>query len=270
MTNLEQMREGWNKFASAYDETITPFSTTVAVDALRVAGVEPGMRLLDIAAGGGALSIPAARLGADVVAADYSPVMVERLERKARELGLSNLEARAMDGTALELDDESFDMACSQWGIMLFPDRRKGLAEMARVTKPGGKGVMVVFGPPDRVPMFSLFFQSLQMAVPGFTPPQNSPLFSLQDPDNLRGEMEEAGFRDIHVETQEHNLEVESGDALWHTMEFAAPATAGILQQMPDEQKADARSKLGELLRERYGEGAVQLPITTHVGVGVK
>jgi ubiquinone/menaquinone biosynthesis C-methylase UbiE len=270
MVNLEQIREGWDRYAAAYDEAITPFSMRVAEDALSVADVRPGMKLLDIAAGGGALSIPAARLGAEVLAADFSPVMVELLNRKALEQGLSNLEARVMDGNALELNDGAFDVSCSQWGIMLFPDRRKALQEMARVTRPGGKGVMVVFGPPQRVQIFSLFFQALSTAIPTFTPPQNSPLFSLQDPQNLRREMEEAGFSDVQVETQEHPFEVQSGDHLWSIMQFSAPATAGLLQQFTSEQQVAARATLDDLLRAEYGDGPAQLAIATHVGVGVK
>lgn len=270
MVNLEQMREGWDRFASGYDEGITPFSTRVAEDALRIAGVTAGLKLLDIAAGGGALSIPAARMGAEVLAADFSPAMVELLQQKAQEHGLSNLEARVMDGNALELDDGAFDVACSQWGIMLFPDRRQALREMARVTRPGGKGMMVVFGPPQRVQMFSLFFQALATAIPTFTPPQNSPLFCLQDPQDLRKEMEAAGFRDVRVETQEHHFEFQPGDHLWNTMEFSAPATAGLLQQFTSEQQAAARRALDELLRAQYGDGPARLPTVTHVGVGVK
>jgi ubiquinone/menaquinone biosynthesis C-methylase UbiE len=140
-----------------------------------------------------------------------------------------------------------FDVACSQWGIMLFPDRRKGLLEMARVTKPGGKGVMVVFGPPQRVQFFSLFFQALRMAVPSFTPPQNSPLFSLQDPDVLKREMEEGGFREVQVETLEHHMEVMSGDHLWTTLQSSAPPIAGLLRQFTDEQQAAARATLRDL-----------------------
>lgn len=270
MVNLEQMRAGWDRYASAYDEAITPFSMRVAEDALRIAGVTAGMKLLDIAAGGGALSIPAARLGAEVLAADFSPVMVELLNRKALEHGLSNLEARVMDGNALELNDGAFDVSCSQWGIMLFPDRRKALREMARVTRPSGKGVMVVFGPPQRVQIFSLFFQALSTAIPTFTPPQNSPLFSLQNPQDLEREMEEAGFSDVQVETQEHPFEVQSGDHLWSIMQFSAPATAGVVQQFTSEQQGAARTTLVDLLRAQYGDGPVQLPTVTHVGIGVK
>src|SRR5687767_10875874 len=94
MTTPEQTRDAWDKFAAGYDQTVTPFSMRIAEDALRRVDIRPGMRLLDVAAGGGALSIPAARLGAQVLATDFSPAMVGRLDARAREQGLSNLKCR--------------------------------------------------------------------------------------------------------------------------------------------------------------------------------
>lgn len=270
MVGLEQVKEGWNAFTSSYDDEITPFSTTVAESTLNLIGPKTGAELLDIAAGGGALSIPAARDGARVTAIDFSTSMVELLNRKAAQAGLQNLTAYEMDGTALEFEDEKFDLTCSQWGIMLFPDRKPALREMCRVTKKGGKGVMVVFGPPPQVPLFSLGLQALHMAVPTFTPPANSPLFSLQDPSRLKAEMEEAGFSGVSVSSQVNNMAVASGESLWHTLERSAPAAAGLLRQFSDAQKADALARLGELLRDRYGEAPYQLPTMTHVGIGTR
>ncbi len=270
MANLEQMPEAWDQFAGAYDQTLTPFTTMVAEDALRIAGVGAGIRLLDVAAGGGALSIPAARLGADVLATDFSPAMVELIKLKAQQQGLHNLQARIMDGTALDLDEGAFDVTCSQFGVLLFPDRHKGLSEMARVTRSGGRGVMVVFGPPQRVQFVSLFFQALGVVIPNFSPPQNSPLFSLQNPDDLRKEMEEAGFRDIQVETVDHTWEVQSADHLWTTMQSSAPAIVGLLNQFSEEQQAAARMALGDILRTQFGGGPAKLVVEAHVGVGMK
>jgi ubiquinone/menaquinone biosynthesis C-methylase UbiE len=182
MTAPEQGRGAWDEFAARYDEAVTPFSMRVAEDALRRFDLRPGTRFLDVAAGGGALSVPAARLGAQVLAADFSPVMVARLRARAREEGLANLESRVMDGCRLDLEDEAFDGAGSQFGIMLFPDRARALRELARVTKPGGRVLMVVFGPARMVEAFGFFFVAMRAAVPGFVPPPDSPLFSLQDP----------------------------------------------------------------------------------------
>jgi ubiquinone/menaquinone biosynthesis C-methylase UbiE len=242
----------------------------VADSALELVGLTAGAELLDIASGGGALSIPAARQGANVTAIDFLTAMVELLNRKAAQAGLTNLTAHEMDGTALEFENEKFDIACSQWGIMLFPYRKPALREMCRVTKNGGRGMMVVFGPPQQVPMFSLGFQALRLAVPAFTPPANSPLFSLQDPSRLRSEMEEAGFSAVRVTSQVHNMAVGSSQSLWNILERSAPASAGLLQQFSDAQKVAGVAKLGELLRDRFGDAPYQLPITTHVGIGTK
>jgi SAM-dependent methyltransferase len=105
------------------------------------------------------LSIPAARLGARVLATDFSPVMVARLDARAREEGLPNLESRVMDGHRLELEDGTFDVAGSQFGIMLFPDRPRALGELARVLRPGGHALMVVFGPARSVEAFAFLLR---------------------------------------------------------------------------------------------------------------
>ena len=130
----EQTRAAWDKIAAGYDEFVTATHMELGNEGLRRAGLRPGMRFLDVAAGSGALSIPAARLGAQVLATDQSPVMLERLSARARNEGL-DVETRVMDGHALELDDDSFEMAGSQFGVMLFPDMPKGIREMARVVR---------------------------------------------------------------------------------------------------------------------------------------
>jgi ubiquinone/menaquinone biosynthesis C-methylase UbiE len=131
----EQVQQAWDDVAAGYDEFVTPTHLPVSEYALRLAGLQQGMRFLDVAAGSGALSITAARWGADVLATDISPIMVERLCVRARGEGLSNLEGRVMGGHELALDDGAFDISGSQYGVMLFPDLPRGLAEMVRVTK---------------------------------------------------------------------------------------------------------------------------------------
>jgi ubiquinone/menaquinone biosynthesis C-methylase UbiE len=152
----EETRAAWDEIAAGYDEFITPTNFGLGEDALRRAGLRPGMRLLDVAAGSGAVSLSAARLGANVTAIDISPVMIERLKARAREEGL-NLEARVMDGHALDLENDAFDIVASEFGVMLFPDLPRGLREMARVTKPGGRTVVVAFGSPTKIEFFSFF-----------------------------------------------------------------------------------------------------------------
>ena len=136
MNAPQSNRAAWDKIAPGYDRTNTPTQMWLGNEGLVRAGLHQGMRFLDVAAGSGALSIPAARIGAQVLATDQSPIMLELLNQRARKEGLG-IETRVMDGRALELDTNSFDMAGSQFGVMLFPDMPKGISEMVRVVKHG-------------------------------------------------------------------------------------------------------------------------------------
>lgn len=270
MRSPEQKRDAWDRFAAGYDQSVTPFSMQVAEDALDRLEIDPGIRFLDVAAGGGALSIPAARRGAEVLATDFSPVMVDRLKARAREEGLTNLEARVMDGQALDLEDNTFDIAGSQIGIMMFPDRRRGLEELSRVTKPGGRAMMVVFGPVQAVEGFAYIFRAVQTNVPGFTPPTDSPLFSLQDPDRLRKEMTAAGLNDIQVETVDHGMEIESAAHLWDMMTSAAPPIGALADKLSEKQEDAVQSSLEGILGERTEGTPAELNMQFHIGIGTK
>ena len=199
----EDTRAAWNQIAPGYDRTNTPTQMWIADEGLRRAEVRAGMRFLDVAAGSGALSIPAARLGARVLATDQSPVMLELLDERARKEGL-NIETRVMDGHALELDDDSFDVAGSQFGVMLFPDMPRGIREMARVIRPGGRVLMHVYGDPHRVEFLGFLVGAVQTVRPDFNgPPMDPPPlpFQLADPERLRKGLAAAGLKDIKVET---------------------------------------------------------------------
>jgi ubiquinone/menaquinone biosynthesis C-methylase UbiE len=268
---LEQTRMAWETQAESYDRTFTPLLMQVANQALTLAGVGPGTQLVDIAAGGGAVSLPAAQMGADVQAIDYSEAMVRLLSAKARGLGLGNLDVRVMDGTDLAFDDGTFDVAASQLGIMLFPDRSQGLREMARVIRPGGKGIMVVFGPPDRVQPLTLFFKALVASVPGFSPPANSPLFALKDPEVLRAEMQAAGFGEVTVDRFEVTFLAETGDALWDSVLAGAPAITGLMKSVSEQDQAAARRRLNELVASRFDdEQRAALPMAFNIAIGVR
>ena len=115
--------EAWDAIADGYDRYVAPQEVDLANEALRLAGVEPGARFLDVAAGTGGLGLPAARLGAHVLATDWSRAMIERFEARVCEEGLRDAEGRVMDCHALDLPDDAFDVTGSQFGVMLVPDQ---------------------------------------------------------------------------------------------------------------------------------------------------
>ena len=135
MTNIQQETtpemghtvEAWGALAASYDEHVTSGESDLATAGLTLAGLRSGDRFLDVAAGTGGLSLPAARLGARVLATDWAPAMVERFKARATAEGI-DAEARVMDCHRLDLPDDSFDVTGSQYGVMLVPDQTRRCA----------------------------------------------------------------------------------------------------------------------------------------------
>lgn len=270
----EQIRNSWDAIATRFDEFVTPESVVFGEEALRRADLRPGMRFLDVAAGTGALSIPAARQGAQVVATDIAPAMVERLNARAQADGLSNLKGVIMDGEALDLDDDTFDVAASQNGVSLFPDLEAGLSEMVRVTRPGGRVLIVAFGSLPKAEFITFFMGAMQAAIPGFTPlPMDPPPlpFQLADPAAFRRKLVDAGLVDVEVETVTWDMPFESATHFWDLFTSSNPIGAQLTANLTDEQAAAVRQVLDGMLRERSGgEPGAVLRTETNIGLGTK
>lgn len=263
--------EAWDAIADGFDRYTTTLNLGLGEVAVRRLGLQPGDRFLDVASGSGSLAIPAARRGAEVLAVDYAPGMIDGLEARARAEGLGNLEGRVMDGQDLELDDDTFDAAGSQFGVMVFPDLPRGLREMVRVTRSGGRVMMVVFGPPMESEFFGFTLGALKAAIPEFPglPTDPPPLpFQVADPRKLRKEMTDAGAESVRVETLRHGVEFESGRHLWNVFTNSNPIGTQLVGNLPEEGKAAAVEILDGMIRERSGGGPAVLENVVHIAVG--
>lgn len=119
---------------------------------------EKGM-LLDVACGTGDFSIAAYRSGVHrVVGIDISANMVEIGCRKIAELGLDeHISLRIGDSEQMEFADATFDVVTVAFGVRNFEHLQKGLREMLRVLKPGGKVIILEFSMPEHFPMKQLY-----------------------------------------------------------------------------------------------------------------
>ena len=146
----DQKPEAWDSHVAVYESVFETLTNTFAERALELLEPLAGQRLLDVGAGAGGGALAAARRGARVLAIDASPRMVARINERAQTAGLAALEARAMDGTTLDMEAASFDLAVSIFGVVLFPDADAGMREMHRVLKPGGRIAVVTWTQPQR------------------------------------------------------------------------------------------------------------------------
>jgi len=188
-----------DRFAQVYEQTAHRITGPVAVQALRLAGpIDTHTRILDIAAGAGALSIPAAFSGATVLAVDIAPGMVNLLAERLKPF--PNAQAAVMDGHALAIDDGSFDLAFSIFGVSLFNDWRTGLAEQVRVLRSGGKACLATWKTPPGGGPFLVMGKAIRAVFPESRPPAPPDGFMvLADPSRMVIELEDAGLVDVHV-----------------------------------------------------------------------
>ncbi len=110
-------------------------------------GIGPGTRVLDVAAGSGNVSLPAAQTGATVISSDLTPELLERSKMRAAKLGLT-LEWHEANAHALPFAAGEFDVVMSAIGVMFAPDQQCAANEMARVCRPGGT-IGVISWTPD-------------------------------------------------------------------------------------------------------------------------
>ena len=266
--------EAWDAIAEGYDRYVAPQEVDLADEALRLVGLQPGERFLDVAAGTGGLSLPAARLGARVLATDWSSAMIERFEARVREEGLSRAEGRVMDCHALDLPDDSFDVTGSQFGVMLVPDQPRALREMVRVTKPGGRVLLIAYGSPAELEFLQFFSGALKAVNPEFPglPDDPPPLeFQVSDPDVLRRRLTDAGLKDVRVERTAERPAFASGQEMWDWVLYGNPIPGMLVADLSEDQRARLRQVLAGMLHERAGaNGRAALTNAVNIGIGTK
>src|ERR1051325_358210 len=130
-------------------------------------GITKGMKVLDLGCGDGTTAVPEAKLGADVQGIDIARNLVEAGNKRAQQLGLTNLKFQEGDASNLQnVPDKSFDLVVSIFGAMFAPRPFDVAREMVRVTKPGGRIVMGNWIPNDP----TLVAQILRISS-NYTPP---------------------------------------------------------------------------------------------------
>jgi 2-polyprenyl-3-methyl-5-hydroxy-6-metoxy-1,4-benzoquinol methylase len=176
------------------------------IDAL---GPAEGKQWLDVACGTGDLAEVAAAEGADVTGVDFAAPLIETAKRRAAERGL-DIDYHVGDAENLEgVEDASFDVVSSTFGVMFAPHHEAAAGELARVTRPGGRIGLATWVPDGGIG--SMFRMMAQFQPP---PPEGAgaPL-DWGRPEHVRTLLGRAF--DLQIEERTSVFEMPSAEAYW-------------------------------------------------------
>jgi demethylmenaquinone methyltransferase / 2-methoxy-6-polyprenyl-1,4-benzoquinol methylase len=162
--------------------------------------VRPGDRVLDSCCGTGDLALACLRAGGDVTGLDFSERMLERARRKSDEV-----EWVQGDALALPFEDDSFDAATVGFGVRNLEDLDRGLAELGRVLRPGGRiGVLEITRPQGALePFYNVWFGKIVPVLGKLLPGGSAYTYlpasvkRFPGPEDLVRFLREAGFSDV-------------------------------------------------------------------------
>ncbi|HJV97531.1 MAG TPA: class I SAM-dependent methyltransferase [Arthrobacter sp.] len=222
-------------------------------------GVKARQRVLDVAAGAGNAAIPAAMMGARVVAGDLTPEMFDAGRHQAADRG-AELEWVEADAEALPFGDNEFDVVMSCLGVMFAPRHQAAADEIVRVCKPGGAIGLLSWTPEGFIGrMFSTMKPFAPPPPPGASPP---PLWGTED--HVR---ELFGNRITDIKAEKRTLAIHSfhqpEDFLRYFKSHYGPTISVYKFLGDDEDKAKALDKalieLADSFGDAHGDAAWQM-----------
>ena len=267
---LTEIADRWSA-GKALRQQVLGAATEMMLD---LAGVQPGSRVLDIAAGTGEQTLIAARrVGPSgcVLAADISRSMLDVAAEAARNEGLTNVETRVMNAENLSVESDSFDAVISRIALMLFPNPVKSLIEIRRVVKPGNKVAVIVFSAIEKNPYHGIPFGIVRRLGNIPPPAPGEPwMYALGDPRALEEVYGKAGFLNVSVRAFPIQRRFPSTADAVRTMKTSAVDLREMMSRLSYADRELAWSEIEQQLQKFEGPNGFESPGEVLIGVGTK
>ena len=228
--------------------------------------------MLDLAAGIGDTGfLAAARVapGGRLISSDGAEAMVEQARERAAELGLDNVEFKAMEAEWIDLGTATVDCVVCRWGYMLLADPETALRETRRVLRPGGRLALAAWDEAAANPWVTAF--RVVLVERGFEPPPDPAvpsMFSFAHPGRIELLLDAAGFAEWRVDAVDITFDVSSFAEWWEHQYDMSLDLARALNRLTPEQRDEIHDGVEARLRPYTADdGSLRLPGRTLVAM---
>jgi ubiquinone/menaquinone biosynthesis C-methylase UbiE len=272
---LREWRES-ARFWKKHLQTIRPMFAPVTSALIEEAGIKPGDKILDVAGGPGEPSLTIAEYVAPsgmVLCTDAIPDMVAAAESEAQRRGITNVQFRCCTADSLPLDDDQFDAAVSRLGVMFFRDPLVGLREMLRVTKPGGRISLAVWGQSELNPFSYVVTNviSRYFDTPSNTPGPAEGAFRFAESGVLASVLREAGASSIKERVLKFVISAPVSPAgFWAMRSETSGTLREKLNTLTAERKEQVAQEVQEAVRAYFPNNEMRFPAQMIIVTGQK
>jgi ubiquinone/menaquinone biosynthesis C-methylase UbiE len=257
----EAIAPTWERRRADVEEVATPVREWM----LRELRPQEGDTVLELAAGVGETGFEAAAVVGQtgrLITTDFSPAMLEAARRRGAELGVANVDYRAMDAERIELDDDSVDGVLCRFGYMLMADPAAALAETRRVLRPGGRLTLAVWGALEENPFFGIVAISLVQRghIPPPEPPPAPGPFSMASAERTEALLGGAGFAEVRTEEVPGRFVFADVDEYLGLIDDTSGPIALALRGLAEPDRAAVEADVEDSLRRFAVDGGYELP----------
>src|SRR6516165_9942722 len=259
----DQQPHRWDDHVVFYEDVFEPLTQRFALAAIEALSLKPRSRVLDSGAGTGGAALELARRGHRVTAIDASLAMARRATARASAAAL-RVEVLTMDGQDLSFPDGCFDAALSVLGVILFPDAVRGLSELRRTVKRGGRIALVTWTAPEAYELVGEL-RAAALSVLGSLPSRPLPAqLRYKEKGEFQALFAAAGLPTVEISEVAAELVAPSPAWLSERLAFA-PGMAAFLEGFGGA-KPEVIAAFRQRLETLRGAGRVSLTARAYVG----
>jgi SAM-dependent methyltransferase len=259
---------GWGRRADSVRDSGMPASVWM----IEHLALQPGERVLELAAGPGDTGFMAAELirpGGTLISSDASEKMMEIARRRAAAQGIDNVEFKPLQLEWIDLETATVDAVVCRWGVMLSVDPGAALQEIRRVLRPGGRAAIAVWDEPERNPWATVPNGALLRL--GHAPPPDPTApgpFALSAPGQLGALLADAGFVEHEIRAIDIPRHYDSFDAFLDETLDLSYVFGSAWARLSDAQQAELMGEIESGLQPfTAADGSIELPGSTYVAL---